>query len=627
MMDSQKKAILINIPDETTRIVRDMNPDLIISSIPQMSFEYFQKTRICENYDMVIIGPDPRLYMPRIIRTSSNEKETLTWEEALSKTMPIDVQHDENSLPKNIFNCIINPLISRGRNTFIFPPAQEETGSLKEIQTMSMLSDAQLNSFGASVFKNIFSYNSTFMRKFKDAPNFPFLREKAQYFDHFGWQAIGSAAPILPELTGSPEYANIMDKDNVFPIAKYYADGDSSLILYRNTDDDENMLEKIDGFINYFANSPRTYYGFNKIKEYYDSNHEVSFPIIGSSETLKRFLHQLNLASFDSKGNVLLIGETGTGKELAAEVLHFMTFRKGKDNFVTVNCAILSDALSESILFGSVKGAYTGSIEDRPGLIADANKGSLFLDEIQAIYPFIRDKLLRFIQTGEYRRVGENRIRHANVRIIAATNSANFAGDRQLQQSGFLPRFGWILRIPSLRYRKEDIGELVEHFYNELAEKHPCNPEIMPPRESQIESWRNEDWRDSNIRGLQSAVGRYFFTRLAEVKSYEPAIIPSSGAGPKGSRLPDKELIEIIKSEDTLDSQALFNLIQKKYRAYYSKKHPGKTEPKIIHPSYAALRNRISERSMDKFDKVECRRILKDRFYNYPKGGENRRKP
>ncbi len=163
--------------------------------------------------------------------------------------------------------------------------------------------------------------------------------------------------------------------------------------------------------------------------------------------------------------NILIIGESGTGKELIAEALHYSGIRKSKP-LIKVNCAALSENLLESELFGHVKGAFTGAIDNKIGRIQAAEGGTLFLDEIGDIPVSVQVKLLRFLEQKEYERVGESKTRKADVRVVAATNAdlKEKMINGEFREDLYYRLKGMIVRIPPLRARKEDLPLLCSHF-------------------------------------------------------------------------------------------------------------------------------------------------------------------
>ena len=188
--------------------------------------------------------------------------------------------------------------------------------------------------------------------------------------------------------------------------------------------------------------------------------------LVGKSHVMQEVYERIRLAG-NSEATVLIEGETGTGKELIAEAIHYVSTRKDKP-LVKVNCSALSENLLESELFGHVKGAFTGAVKDKIGRFELAQGGTIFLDEIGDLSPLIQLKLLRVLQGKEVERVGESVTRKVNVRVIAATHE----NLRELVEEGrFRKDFFYRLRVfsipvPPLRKRKEDIPLLVKSFIN-----------------------------------------------------------------------------------------------------------------------------------------------------------------
>ena len=189
------------------------------------------------------------------------------------------------------------------------------------------------------------------------------------------------------------------------------------------------------------------------------------FPsIIGQSQAIRRVFTLMQRAA-DADVTVLLTGETGTGKELVARILHGNSRRKDEP-FVVVNCGAIAENLQESELFGHCKGAFTDAVADREGLFEAADGGTLFLDEIGETSPATQVKLLRVLQEGEIRRVGENHIRKVDVRLICATNcelEEEVEGGR-FRQDLYYRLYVLAIRLPPLRERSTDIALLIRHF-------------------------------------------------------------------------------------------------------------------------------------------------------------------
>jgi two-component system response regulator HydG len=173
-----------------------------------------------------------------------------------------------------------------------------------------------------------------------------------------------------------------------------------------------------------------------------------------------------------SDATVLITGESGTGKELVAKAIHANSKRADRP-FVTVNCAAISETLLESELFGHVRGAFTGAVGARKGLFEEANGGTFFFDEIAETPPSFQAKLLRAIQEGEIRRLGDSRVVKVDIRIIAATNQDlhESIAEKRFRQDLYYRLNVARFIMPPLRDRREDIPLLVDHFLDKFARK------------------------------------------------------------------------------------------------------------------------------------------------------------
>ena len=193
--------------------------------------------------------------------------------------------------------------------------------------------------------------------------------------------------------------------------------------------------------------------------------------IIGSSREIELLRMQIRQIA-DSPYPVLIEGESGSGKEIAARNLHRCSSRK-LEPFMTLNCAAFNGDLLESHLFGHVKGAFTGATDTRKGFFEEAGSGSLLLDEVADLPLDLQAKLLRVLENGEYYRLGETRPRHASARVLAATNKDIFAAIRQGQfREDLYHRLSVLtVRVPSLDERNGDKLELLEYFMREVAEQ------------------------------------------------------------------------------------------------------------------------------------------------------------
>jgi len=196
---------------------------------------------------------------------------------------------------------------------------------------------------------------------------------------------------------------------------------------------------------------------------------DVRQALIGGSDIFHRVLAQTSrLAPLNRP--VLVIGERGTGKELIAERLHYLSAR-WQQPYLQVNCAAMSETLLESELFGHEAGAFTGATRARAGLFERADGGTLFLDELANASPRVQEKLLRIIEYGRFERLGGSRTLQVDVRVVAATNEDLPAAVRENRfRADLLDRLAFdVLNLPPLRYRRDDIPELAEHFARRMC--------------------------------------------------------------------------------------------------------------------------------------------------------------
>jgi DNA-binding NtrC family response regulator len=223
--------------------------------------------------------------------------------------------------------------------------------------------------------------------------------------------------------------------------------------------------------------------------------------LLGSSVEMRRIYAVIERAA-PTEATVLVQGETGTGKEVVARTIHGFSQRKDGP-FVPVDCGAIAATVIESELFGHARGAFSGAIADRRGLFEEADGGTLFLDEIGELPLGLQAKLLRVLETREVRRVGENRARRVNVRVVAATN-------RPLAESVNLGTFREDLyyrlavvdiQVPPLRARRDDIRALAQHFYERFSgQTGPVPPEMMSALLTR--SW------PGNVRELRNVIER-----------------------------------------------------------------------------------------------------------------------
>ncbi len=257
-----------------------------------------------------------------------------------------------------------------------------------------------------------------------------------------------------------------------------------------------------------------------QLRERYDFS-----AIVGQDPAMVRVLRLVAQVA-DSEATVLVTGESGTGKELVARALHANSRRRARP-FVPVNCGALPESLLESELFGHVRGAFTGAVQDNPGWFERAQGGTLFLDEVGELSPALQVKLLRILENGEYARVGSTQVRRADARIVAATNRDL----GRLVQAGkvredFLYRLKVIeVELPPLRERRSDVPLLVRHLLARLNERHGGGKRLSRAAEELL---CLHDW-PGNVRELSNVLQRAVL--LSEGETIEPEDLPETIAG------------------------------------------------------------------------------------------------
>lgn len=274
--------------------------------------------------------------------------------------------------------------------------------------------------------------------------------------------------------------------------------------------------------------------------------------LVGSSAGMHKLYKTVRKVAV-TEANVFISGESGAGKELVANTLHLASHRADKP-FIAINCGALSSELIDSELFGHVKGAFTGALRDHQGVFAQAEQGSLFLDEVTEMPLEQQVKLLRVLECGEYRPVGSNKVCIANVRVIAATNRdpLQAVADGIFREDLYFRLSQFPVKVPPLREREGDIAGLAYHF---LAY---CNA-----REKQQKQWsdaaisviKQHDW-PGNVRELKHAVERAFI--LAD-KLIEPEHLLLEAATPTA-------LVMDIPAEmplDELEKAAIFAALER----------------------------------------------------------------
>jgi DNA-binding NtrC family response regulator len=283
--------------------------------------------------------------------------------------------------------------------------------------------------------------------------------------------------------------------------------------------------------------------------------------IIGQSPSITQVktLIQIN-AQYPAP--VLITGETGTGKELAARGLHYSGIFSGKP-FIAINCSTFSDDLFASELFGYKKGAFTDAKTDKEGLLIAANGGSIFLDEIDSLSIKSQTSLLRLLQESEFRPVGSSQIIKAHVRIIAAANCnlAKRIKAGEFRQDLYFRLFILTVRMPALRERKEDLELLISHFIHKF--NHEYGLERTGICAKLLDKLQQYDW-PGNVRELENTIHRHYLlssgpmiSEIAEI-SISQQIVEAPEPNPQAIDPieQDKPLVELVTATRAAESQS-----------------------------------------------------------------------
>jgi two-component system response regulator PilR (NtrC family) len=305
--------------------------------------------------------------------------------------------------------------------------------------------------------------------------------------------------------------------------------------------------------------------------------------IIGQSPQMQELFRLIPKVA-QSTSNVLIAGESGSGKELVAAALHNLSNRKDR-NFVAVNCAAFPEGLLESELFGHMRGSFTGALHNKQGLFEIADGGCLFLDEIGEMPINLQAKLLRVLENGSFRRVGGTTDIKVDVRVISATNkdvkeeiaSSRFREDLYYRLN-VVP-----IHIPPLRERKEDIPLLIEHFLRKISSQ---------PRKVTSEAMRtlvSYPWK-GNVRELENVIERTAL--LTEKEEITPAELPSEILGYTDNT---KEIPEL--TESGIDIDAIIGDLEKRYLLKALEKSGGvkKEAARLLNLSFRSFRHRLSK--------------------------------
>jgi two-component system response regulator AtoC len=247
----------------------------------------------------------------------------------------------------------------------------------------------------------------------------------------------------------------------------------------------------------------------------YTINEQIeSMPIIGKSTVISKLREQISQCA-RTDTTVLILGASGTGKELVAKHIHLLSNRR-HEKFVPINCGSIPENLIESELFGFERGSFTGADKSKPGMFELADRGTIFLDEIGELPPPAQVKLLRVLQEGEIQKIGQTGRLQVNARVIAATNSdlLHNVEKKTFREDLFYRLNVLTINVPAVRERREDIAELIRHFFLYYAERNMLKvPEISAGAMKQLETF---SW-PGNVRQMQNVVQRLLLTANTEI--------------------------------------------------------------------------------------------------------------
>jgi transcriptional regulator with GAF, ATPase, and Fis domain len=356
------------------------------------------------------------------------------------------------------------------------------------------------------------------------------IRSFASYPLKFGGQQVG----LVAVFTRIPMKESDFEWLRVFAVAMA-----ATVVNARAFDEIDNLRQRLESENEYLLAEVNEVAG--------------STGILGSSPGIRGVLERIEMVA-PTDATVLILGETGVGKELVAHAIHEHSPRRNH-TLVRVNCTAIPRDLFESEFFGHVKGAFSGALRDRMGRFQLAEGGTLFLDEVGDLPMAMQPKLLRVLQEGEFEAVGDERTRRADVRIIAASNHDLKAAVREgkFREDLYYRLSVFPIEVPPLRERKEDIAILGKHFVEAACRR--LNRSVPEPTGSQIRQLLNYDW-PGNVRELQSVIERAVIT--ARLGSLHFDIVADSAArlvGQTTSISASAETVEIFTEAEIKRSE------------------------------------------------------------------------
>jgi two-component system C4-dicarboxylate transport response regulator DctD len=330
----------------------------------------------------------------------------------------------------------------------------------------------------------------------------------------------------LPGMSGLDLLAAARAIDPDLPVILVTGHGDISMAVQAMHDGAYDFLEKpysseqLAEVVRRAADKRRLQLEVRALRQKLEHSEGIEACLLGNTPAMQA-LRRVILDVASQPADVLIYGETGTGKELVARCLHQFSERS-KYNYVPVNCGAIPETIFESELFGHEQGAFTGAAKRQVGKIEHADRGTLFLDEIESLPLAMQVKLLRVLQERSIQRLGSNTPVPLNVRVIAASKEdlKDFSDEGKFRPDLYYRLNLIVLHIPPLRERREDIPLLFEHFMLDAAAryKRPC-PQVPA---AQMQQLMAQDW-PGNVRELRNAADRFVLGLSASAESAAPA--------------------------------------------------------------------------------------------------------
>src|SRR6516165_1529528 len=296
----------------------------------------------------------------------------------------------------------------------------------------------------------------------------------------------------------------------------------------------------------------------------------------------------LQVARFDFP--VLVLGESGTGKEVLARLIHKYSERAQR-TFLKVNCAAMPSELLESELFGYEPGAFTGAVKAKPGKFELCNKGTILLDEIGEMSPALQAKLLQVLQDGQFSRLGGRHPVKVDVRVLAATNIniSEAIANKTFREDLYYRLSSFVLNMPALRQRREEVPMMLRHFMIHVAEKYACP--LLPISPRLVKACENYSW-PGNIRELENFVKRYLVlgdeqAAIAELEQHVVPELTTLNATRVEPQSPDlKQMVKSLKND--AEMEAIGNALEE---SRWNRKHAAS----VLNISYKALLYKIRQ--------------------------------